>query len=720
MSLISVIQQLEAIQAQLTQNLKQGEFGLLNQRYQALCASISGHQGYQEKAAAEALSAEAQGLECLLPQNLFLFQDRLKELATQSAAAAETPPTSPIKEKSKLKAPSNPATPSAKLAALLMTDLVLDPASANASAAAVFESPEYLKGQIIELTHTISSKIAELNALVEAERRKFQAKIQGFFPDDASQESAELAGDLFDIFYSEGEGALLQKVRHLIVQDCEKEGQDFALSKDGKEDFSFDLWPENNFRDVYSGGKKPKKNAVYFWLDARHNEIGYVFSKSALGGGMITGDLYNHIIRSHEDNNKAIMQKNINKARKPERERALCLNTTVLTKLKDTILSVILPRNPDSELSYREKAMPQCLQKARFALLQKHSKIFYSLGEGVSKKHDFYFKEKKEAEGLANLFFEKFNMLKDNAGIFENFQLEKHKDIVLRRANKVQKLDSDFAANGKGLLEEAVTALNQKPIGIVFDYLQLAPDSAAAQANNFLMKEIDSPSPTCFSFFLLQKQNAGKQIKKICLVTVSGELRKLQGSTKLNQEMHKALKIAIEHTVEVLNQEGNPYQYQFKYHAEEKFGVDLALDQLNKVISGESKPLEVKSLNLKDPRRGCAEKKMIAYWIAQIKDKKVESLEMEGSANFFKYIDNAQDKFVPCCKNCQINKIPVLIFFKHLQDKKSKSMLKQTSSLVCHSAAAEEETQPAAVVFSRDEQYTSSARRRRRLSFSHE
>ncbi len=698
MSLISLIQQLQTIQAQLSSpKFNAGEFGHLSQRYAALCASsVSVLQANQEKASA---SAAPQDLDpdlslcssSKLEHNLFLFQDRVKEFARQSAAAAEqllpkskpqpySPPCSPVKRL--LKAPSAPSTPASQLATLMQGRLALD-----ASAAAVLKNPEYLQTQITALKNAISSKIAELSSLLEAERRKFQTKIQGFFPDDASQESAELAGDLFDIFYStdQGEGALLQKVVYLIAKDVESNLKDEVLLI-RNEAFIFKLNPKKNFN---LAAKKSKKNEVYFKLDSQNSQISYVFFHDGIQkDGTITGELYREIIEKHKANNEAITAQKAKNRYKVKPECELRLNETVLNTLKENILSFIFLRMPDIESSYREKAMPQCLKRARVAILQKNPEVFESLGRGLSNDPCFYFNDTREAKNLAELFFKEFNMLEGNAEFFENFQLEKHKDIVLRRANKVQKLDSDFAVNEKGLLEEAVTALNQKPIGIVFDYLQLAPDSAAAQAHDSLMREIEGPSPICLSFFLLEKKDAGKEkTEKICLVTVSGELSKLQGSTRLYQEIQEKFQTSITNTVQTLNKKGNQYQYQFKYHEEEKLGVDLVIDQLNKVISGECKPLDVNSLNLQNPSRACAEKKMIAYWIAQLKDKKVDSLKMEGSANFFRSIDPKKNKFVPCCEDCKINKIPVLIFFKHLQDKKAKSMTKQPSDRVPDEAA---------------------------------
>ncbi len=668
MSLISLIQQLQTIQAQLSSpNFNAGDFGHLSQRYAELCvSSVSALQVNQSKAA---VSAAAQDLEpdlslcssSKLEHNLFLFEDRLKDLLPKapsfrlpvgvSAAAEEvlskskpqppySPPRSPVKRL--LKAPSTPAS---QLATLMQGSLALD-----ASAAAVLKNPEYLQTQITALKNSISSKITELSSLLEAERRKFQTKIQGFFPDGETQ---ELAGDLFDIFYStdQGEGALLQKVMHFIREDYLIKIRSYGIKLD---DYTFKVC--KNISDIKQQ-KQKKDNEIIFCLNTKEKNILYVlFEKGArLYDGAITGDLYDFIINKHESKNKEMINK-------------LCGNTLNTNLLKRNILNSVLREDSISPCDL--KYYPLCLQQARFEMPAKHPKVFSSLGAGLSDDPQFYFKNTDEAKEHVKIFFKSFNVIQSEDKKFQNFQMEKQEAIIL----------SSFK---EGAL---MTLKLKKHMRTVFEYV--GQDECLDKALcDRVLSAIENPSPVCFSFFLLQKKILGQEEKeKICLVTINSDFSKLKDGTQSHKKSHELFQLDIQKTVDLLNQNLDN-EYKFEYYAKETVGVNLVLDQVSKVISGECKPLDVNSLNLQNPSRACAEKKMIAYWIAQIKDKTVESLEMEGSASFFKYIDEAQDKFSPCCQDCQINKIPVLIFFKHLQDKKAKAMLKQASDRVLDETA---------------------------------
>ena len=660
MSLISLIQQLQTIQAQLSSpKFNAGEFGHLSQRYAALCASsVSVLQANQEKASA---SAAPQDLDpdlslcssSKLEHNLFLFQDRVKEFARQSAAAAEqllpkskpqpySPPCSPVKRL--LKAPSAPSTPASQLATLMQGRLALD-----ASAAAVLKNPEYLQTQITALTNAISSKIAELSSLLEAERRKFQTKIQGFFPDGETQ---ELAGDLFDIFYStdQGEGALLQKVVHFIREDYLSQIRSRGINVD---DYTFKVC--KNLSDFEPQKQKQKKGKwIVFCSNAKEDNILYkLFEKGAeLYYGAIKGDLYDVIIQNYQQQGKNKLDGNLLSQK----------------KMKRIILNSVLREDPISPCDLED--YPLCLQQARFEMPAKHPKVFSSLGAGLSYDPGFYFKNTDKAKEHVRCFFKTFDGMQVENKRFQNFQAEKQEAIIL-----------------SGFKEGALMALKlKKHTRTVYEYL--GQDRCLdEEVRGRVLSAIETPSPVCFSFFLLQKKMLGQEEKeKICLVTVNSDFSKLKDGTQSHKKSHELFQLDIQKTVDLLNQNLDN-EYKFEYYAKETVGVNLVLDQVSKVISGECKPLDVNSLNLQNPSRACAEKKMIAYWIAQIKDKTVESLEMEGSASFFKYIDEAQDKFSPCCQDCQINKIPVLIFFKHLQDKKAKAMLKQASDRVLDETA---------------------------------
>lgn len=296
-----------------------------------------------------------------------------------------------------------------------------------------------------------------------------------------------------------------------------------------------------------------------------------------------------------------------------------------------------------------------------------NKELFQNLGS-VDIEPKNYFELTHTSDQLARVFIERLYQSPKQLEVMLQFQQAKEKGMRFNFLNTILKISAESLCNKSFLYrinpetQERVYIRSVSEEENLSNILLDTKEEMRLKVNSRLVKngltksaeEINeavdlihrkfhgaTTAKTCISFFPIRIEHIDSaQPEYICLVTTSGELQKLDKQTPNNIKALKDFQDMLQSFIKenFVSKTMDGVSYKFKYHAEEKEFIDLALQQINKGLSGEEQPLSTHnekhaSLLIK-PLRACAEKKFIAYVRELlVTDKHIKSFKIMGAAN---------------------------------------------------------------------------------------